>query len=126
MYFNIKEYNERKLRYEGRLRAMLKYAQGATKCRSQQLLSYFGQNEASRCGKCDICMRRNELSLSKYEFDLIHKKLKEILSEKDVYLNDAIALIEYEENKIVKVIQWLFENNKIVTNKENKLQWNSN
>jgi len=71
-------------------------------------------------------MRRNELSLSKYEFDLIHKKLKEILSEKDVYLNDAIALIEYEENKIVKVIQWLFENNKIVTNKENKLQWNSN
>lgn len=126
LYFNIKEYNERKLRYEGRLRAMLKYAQGTTKCRSQQLLSYFGQNEASRCGKCDICMRRNELSLSKYEFDLIHKKLKEILAEKDVYLNDAIALIEYEENKIVKVIQWLFENNKIVTNKENKLQWNSN
>lgn len=126
LHFNIKEYNERKNRYEGRLKAMLKYAQSTTKCRSQQLLSYFGQNEASRCGKCDICMRRNELSLSKYEFDLIHNKLKEVLTQKDVYLNDAMALIDYEENKVVKVIQWLFENNKIGYSKEHKLQWKSN
>jgi ATP-dependent DNA helicase RecQ len=126
LYFNIKDYNQRKNRYESRLKAMLKYAQSTTKCRSQQLLAYFGQNESSRCGKCDICMRRNELSLSKYEFDLIHKKLKDILSEKDIYLNDAMALIDDEENKVVKVIQWLFENNKIIYSKEHKLQWKSN
>ena len=55
---------------------MIDYAEIDTKCRSVVLLDYFGEN-ADRCGICDVCRQRNELDLSKYEFDLI---LESILS----------------------------------------------
>jgi ATP-dependent DNA helicase RecQ len=126
LIINKTEYKARQERFEKRLKAMLQYAESSTKCRSQQLLEYFGQTNASRCGLCDICRKRNELSLSKYEFDLIHNRLKELLLNKNMYLNDAIAAIDNKENKIIKVIQWLFDNHKITYDKEQKLQWKSN
>ena len=50
-----------------------------TRCRSVILLDYFGE-ESDRCGICDVCRERNELDLSKYEFDLILEEIKDILA----------------------------------------------
>ncbi|MCK9256193.1 MAG: RecQ family ATP-dependent DNA helicase, partial [Bacteroidales bacterium] len=63
--FDIKELNERKERTLSRMEAMLNYATSNNKCRSQQLLAYFGEIDTQRCGACDVCLRRNELGLSK-------------------------------------------------------------
>ena len=41
------------------------------------LLDYFGE-ESDRCGICDVCRERNELDLSKYEFDLILEEIKTV------------------------------------------------
>lgn len=38
-----------------RCQSMIDYVQDSTKCRSMALLEYFGQNESSPCGKCDVC-----------------------------------------------------------------------
>ncbi len=122
--FDIKELNERKERTLSRMDAMLTYATSNNKCRSQQLLAYFGETDTQRCGDCDVCIRRNELSLSKYEFDIILEKIKELINFEPYLLNDLIEKINFEEYKIIKVIQWLFENNKIKYDNENKLIWN--
>ncbi len=48
-------YKERKNHYASKLKAMVEYAENKHYCRSQVLLSYFGENDAPTCGTCDIC-----------------------------------------------------------------------
>ncbi len=42
-------------------------------CRSQQMLRYFGDYDASICGKCDICMEKATIKME----DNLHEKIKE-------------------------------------------------
>ncbi|MDF1546417.1 MAG: RecQ family ATP-dependent DNA helicase, partial [Bacteroidales bacterium] len=69
-------YENRKENYYKKINAVIEYASTCNKCRSQILLTYFDEHNATRCGQCDVCRRRNELNLSKYEFDLILDEIK--------------------------------------------------
>ncbi len=121
--FDKKDLEAQKQRTLERLESMLLYAESQNKCRSQQLLAYFGETNVERCGSCDVCSRRNELNLSKYEFDIILSQIKNILNLEPCLLNELIDKIDSDESKIIKVIQWLFENKKIKYDEEQKLQW---
>jgi len=114
----------RKTRYMERINSMLNYAASSNKCRSQILLSYFGESNPSRCGQCDVCTRRNELDLSKYEFDLILNNIKEKLKNNLISIDDLMKSLETEEEKNLKVIQWLLDNNKIIKDINELLTWN--
>jgi len=116
-------YKERKDRYLSRTNAMLMYAESTAKCRSQILLSYFGEKNPYRCGECDVCKRRNKLNLSTYEFDLINNKAKEILRENAQTVEYLVEQIKCDEEKIVTVIRWLIDNNKIEYTIDKKLIW---
>ncbi len=118
-----KNYEDRKKRYLSRVNAILNYAESTAKCRSQILLSYFGEKNPYRCGQCDVCKQRNELNLSRYEFDLIHSKAKKMIQKAPRTIDRLIANIESNEKKTIKVIRYLLDNNKIKYNKENKLIW---
>jgi ATP-dependent DNA helicase RecQ len=48
-------YEERLEQYQQRINAMLRYANSNDKCRSRQLLEYFGEKDAKDCGQCDVC-----------------------------------------------------------------------
>ena len=50
-------YSQRKDHYVDKLKAMVEYADNQLYCRSQLLLSYFGENDAITCGTCDICRK---------------------------------------------------------------------
>ncbi len=121
--FNRKQLKEQKERIISRMEAMLVYAESTNKCRSQQLLSYFGEKDAKRCGQCDVCLRRNELGLSEYEFDIILEKIKNKLNLAPYLLNEVIESVEYDDAKTIKVIQWLFDNDKIKYDEQQKLKW---
>lgn len=117
-------YEFRKSRYIERIDAMLHYATSSNKCRSQILLNYFGDKNPDRCGQCDVCTRRNELDLSKYEFDLILDELKEKLQYNLISIDELVSLSAKNKDKIIKVIQWLLDNNKIIKDKQDLLTWN--
>jgi ATP-dependent DNA helicase RecQ len=117
-YLHVKE------KYEIRLNKMIDYADSDSHCRSVFLLNYFGE-DADRCGICDVCRERNELDLSKYEFDLILEDIKGVLSEKNPDAEELVRLLDYPEDKVIKVIRWLLDHNKIGPDKNHKLIWNS-
>ena len=117
-YLHVKE------KYEVRMNKMIEYADSDSHCRSVYLLDYFGE-EADRCGICDVCRERNELDLSKYEFDIILEEIKNVLSEKNPDAEELVKLMEYPEDRVIKVIRWLLDHNKIVQDRDHKLWWKS-
>ena len=115
-YLHVRE------KYISRLESMMEYVESSTKCRSVILLDYFGE-ESERCGKCDTCRERNELEMSTYEFDLILDQLKSLVTQGEMTMEDLVSQIEYPSDKVVKVIRWLLDHNKIITASDNTLAW---
>jgi len=117
-------YGDRKKEYQERVDAMVHYVTSNLKCRSQLLLQYFGENDSVRCGKCDVCLERNELSLSKLEFDQISDQVKEVLAE-PCFLEELVQNVSANEDDKMKVIRWLIDNHKILYRVDNRLEWAS-
>jgi ATP-dependent DNA helicase RecQ len=53
-------YSQRKDHYVEKLKAMVEYADNQHYCRSQLLLSYFGENDATVCDTCDVCRQQKK------------------------------------------------------------------
>jgi len=107
-----------------RLGAIIQYVNNNTKCRSIQLLSYFGEKQKVRCGKCDVCIERNKIELSELEFDTVLEKIKPLLKQQPRSIKELADEVKgVNEDKIIKVIQWLLDNDKIMYNKTLDLSW---
>jgi len=124
LYISPENHKDVMDKYLGRLDEMIKYVSSQTKCRASMLLDYFGQ-ESVRCGMCDVCMSRNELDLSKYEFDQILDKIKNVLEKGPMTADQMVANIDTDEEKAVKVIRWLLDHDKILKDDSENLIWNS-
>lgn len=117
-YLRVKE------KYIFRLNKMIDYAESETRCRSVLLLDYFGES-SERCGICDVCRRRNELELSRYEFDIILEQVKSVLAVENIDAEELVRRIDYPEDKVIKVLRWLLDHDKIIRDSENRLFWSS-
>ncbi|MBW6501354.1 MAG: RecQ family ATP-dependent DNA helicase [Bacteroidales bacterium] len=117
-YLHVKE------KYIHRLEKMTGYAEPDTRCRSVYLLDYFGE-DSERCGRCDVCRKRNELDLSRYEFDIILEEIKKILSENTPDAEELVRMTDHPGEKVVKVLRWLLDHNKIIRDDNQKLSWNT-
>jgi ATP-dependent DNA helicase RecQ len=125
LHISAQNMSIRKERYVEKTDAILNYAFSKSKCRSQMLLSYFGETDNYRCGVCDVCLERNKLELSNLEFTDIEVKLKQLLQYNTMELSALVQQAKIPNNdKVVKVIQWLIDNNKIVQDTTGMLSWN--
>jgi ATP-dependent DNA helicase RecQ len=118
-------HRDRKKAAEDRLELMISYAETFTKCRSQVLLAYFGEFDSMRCGKCDVCIERNKISLNELEFDQIVEYLKPLLKSRACSLEEMVESAgNINEDKVLRALQWLIENDKIVMLPDRKYKWN--
>ncbi|HXB11207.1 MAG TPA: RecQ family zinc-binding domain-containing protein, partial [Bacteroidia bacterium] len=107
-----------------RMEWVIHYATSTHKCRSEMLLSYFGEEEPVRCGICDVCIERNKLELSDLEFENIAAQLKDKLLKTPMQLTDLVHSVQQSrEDKTLKTVQWLIDNGKMQYDDENKLVW---
>lgn len=58
MVFPKAVYDERRDDATGRVEAMIAYCTRGDKCRSRQLLEYFGDMSGDDCGVCDVCLQK--------------------------------------------------------------------
>ena len=116
LYLKVKE------NYIERVAKITEYADNKTRCRPAFLAAYFGE-ENGRCGLCDTCQERNELELSKYEFDIIIDKIKELVADRPLRPEELESQMDLPQDKTVKVIRWLLDHEKLVYDNEHRLTW---
>ena len=58
IYLSTNIYDNHRQQYIQKLKAMVEYADNQLYCRSQLLLSYFGETDAATCGTCDVCRQK--------------------------------------------------------------------
>ncbi len=125
LIFSKNTYEKLKENAAKRLDAMLSYIQTNTKCRNLILMEYFGETEAKRCGKCDVCKQRNKLSMSEMEFDKVIEKIKPILQTKPMTIGELNMLFaEINEDHLLNVLRYLLDTDK-VRKQDYYYQWNT-
>ena len=103
-------YEERKARYEARIKAMEEYVTSESVCRSRMLLRYFGEKNEHNCKQCDVCLNRHETDcLLEDSFREMRKQILELLARKSLPPAGIANAIEAEREDISRVIQYLLE-----------------
>ncbi|MCK5135736.1 MAG: RecQ family ATP-dependent DNA helicase [Bacteroidales bacterium] len=123
MLISPERYHFRKERYEKRIKEMIRYASSETLCRNQFLLSYFGQRDVPRCGRCDVCRAGDGLDRDSAEFNVIREKIVDLLSTGKETLEDLVAATGMDPGKVIQVVEWMVEQGKISREKDLKLSW---
>ena len=114
----------RKANEETKATSVIKYAKEQYQCRSSVLQHYFGEKNKQRCGKCDVCLERNKLNLNDQEFEAITLAIQTLIAKTPLAVDDIImSIVEFREDKIVVVLQFLSDNGQIAINEEQKLYW---
>lgn len=107
-----------------RTEKMISYAESTARCRSQSLLSYFGETGSRRCGSCDVCLERNKVSLNEMEFNRVVELIKPMLKTQPCTLEEIMMSAEpLGEDKVLRALQWLIDNEKIKIEQDGKYRW---
>jgi ATP-dependent DNA helicase RecQ len=101
----IKEQSVNKLK---KIEALLAYVNNDKKCRSQQLLNYFGDKEAKKCGICSVCMPRDKY-LKKELIKNIYDDIVSILKQNEENSRIICSKLPYQEKAILKVIDLMLQ-----------------
>lgn len=106
-------YLNRKTRYQHRIDSILTYAECTTVCRSQQLLSYFGEVSSEPCGLCDVCKSTTTAGLTQAECITLSRIIKTTLKECPKTAEELVDSIEYLQEKTLSYIRWLLDQGKL-------------
>jgi len=88
------------------------------------LLAYFGETDSQRCGICDVCLERNQLGLSRMEFDRYREAIREGLQE-PLLPEELLFRLGPGNESLREVLRWLMDHGKIVRRIDNRLEWKS-
>lgn len=120
VYISPENYHHRKERYERRIAAMSEYGFREDKCRSVQLLNYFGQSEADECGQCDYC-RNKDKHLSADEYKKIRNEIIEHVTLESLSPDELAKELKHDQGFIIKVLRDLLEEEIVVYDERGRI-----
>lgn len=99
---------------------MLGYIANQKKCRSKQLLDYFGETIYKDCGICDVCLNKNDVSTTISKS--VSQEITTALKDKSQTSRQLIETLPYDETIILKAIQALLEDGHLKINSKNEYE----
>ena len=103
-------YEERKARYEARIKAIEEYVTTENICRSRMLLRYFGEKNEHNCGQCDVCLsKRATDNLSEKSYEEVKRQILNLLSHSPLTPAETADQIKAEKEDIGQVIRYLLD-----------------
>ena len=109
--FSQEVYNDRKNTAQKRLDAVIHYVTSNTECRNKLLLEYFNEEKPASCQKCDVCLKQNRADvLTRKEFEDLQKNILLLLEKENMEIDNLSEKLNYSEDKVIKVVRWLLDN----------------
>lgn len=105
-------YSDRKEDYSRRIEKMIEYAVSTEKCRSRQLLEYFGEKNACNCGRCDVCFDKKKSQNAKSE---AFSSIANLLSDGKVHKMQEITSLPFELSHIDEAIYEMLAEEMIIS-----------
>jgi len=106
----------RKAVYQKKMEAMLAYCE-TDECRSQQMLTYFNQPDAPKCGVCDVCLREKRQQNAGQIQSHITDEILQLLSTAPLNLEQLVTALKHGKNpERLTVIRQLLDSGRIKTN----------
>ncbi len=106
-------YEVRKEKYVSLIQSIIDYTTNERICRSRMLLNYFGEDDATDCGVCDVCLAK------KKNGDIapdIEKKILTLYSSGITDIDEIISRIKLPKDDIIKAIRILVDKEKLSIN----------
>ncbi len=95
--------------------SVLQYIENKKTCRSVQLVSYFGETTASKCGICSVC-KTSSSNLSSKEMKHLAKQILALLEGEDLNSREISEKLTFAETDVLKAIHLLMDAEKIKSN----------
>ena len=117
-------YDNRKEEALTKLEAVINYAFSNDTCRSQLLLTYFGDSNTD-CGVCDVCLsKKRDKKLNSKQFKEIQNNIITLLQNSPLEPSELIIKLasKHKEKNVRIMVQWLLDENIIKLNELNKIK----
>ena len=111
-------YHQLKQRASERLEAMVAYATARDVCRSQALLSYFGDMDAEACHICDVCIGKRNSSPD------LRQTVETILRRGPATIDEVVAQVHselHDEKTVVAAVREMIDRRQISIDKDFRL-----
>src|SRR5690554_2258801 len=116
-------YENRKEDFLKRIDSVINYAEDTENCRSRLLLEYFGENDATDCGICDVCQSKKSIGITAKEFYEVGNRIKSLLAE-PVSFEAMLQMLEGNRDEMLQILKQLIDNENIIFRPDDKLEWN--
>ena len=115
-------YQFRKKRHYENIQSAIQYAE-RTRCRSQQLLAYFGEKNTPKCGICDVCTGRTKVELDTTSFKKYESKIQLLLRREALSLKEMVdSFAPKRQEEVLKAIEYLLDEGYLEM-REEKYYW---
>ena len=102
-------YEERLAQYQERIEAMLHYAKDDSKCRSRQLLEYFGEKNVRDCGMCDVCH-----NASKADIQQVQQQVLRLLADRKQHHLTELYRLQLPKEELDQALAYLLKEEYII------------
>ena len=97
-------YEERLTQYKERIEAMLRYAKDNSRCRSRQLLEYFGEKDTKDCGQCDVCHHTSKMDIQQAK-----QQILTLLSDRQRHHVTELLRLQLPKEELDKALTYLLQ-----------------
>ncbi len=119
LYISPDTYLHRKQLMHERFGSMLQYAEQQTECRSVVLQHYFGDDEATPCGVCDVCLAQRRRQRN--DKQSLQESILALLREEELSVRELCHKIRREPDHIAAEVDKMLSEGKISATISGKL-----
>lgn len=109
LYISPVRYQKHRGSFEDKIESIIGYFSSNIICRSQFLLSYFGENDSEKCGVCDVCIEKKRENARAVYDNSIEKRLIEILLDGPKSLSEISLDIEDETRSYIELLREMID-----------------
>lgn len=110
---DVQQLKWRKNRDTDKLASVIRYVTENRRCRTLQLLEYFGEYTETECGICDVCVQKRKQQQGT-DPDVYRRKINQLLENNTISLQELVKKVTVtDEQMVVEILREMADMNEI-------------